>query len=199
MRKQELLDTLRSRLRGLPKDDVEERLAFYSEMIDDRVEDGRSEEEAVAEIGPAERIAAEIIESIPFVRIAKERIRPRRRLAAWEIVLLALGAPLWLSLGIALFAVLLSGFAVLWSVIASLWACFAALIGGALGGLLAGVLFAVTGARAAGLATVAAALLCAGLGIFFFFGCRLVTKKAALLSKKMALGIKRCFVRKEEA
>ena len=151
MRKQELLDTLRSRLRGLPKDDVEERLAFYSEMIDDRVEDGRSEEEAVAEIGPAERIAAEIIESIPFVRIAKERIRPRRRLAAWEIVLLALGSPLWLSLGIALFAVLLSGFAVVWSVIASLWACFAALIAGALGGLLTGVLFAVTGARAAGL------------------------------------------------
>ena len=37
MRKQEFLDTLRARLSGLPKQDVEEWLGFYSEMIDDRV------------------------------------------------------------------------------------------------------------------------------------------------------------------
>jgi uncharacterized membrane protein len=51
MTKQEFIDALRHKMAGLPKDDIEDRVAFYTEMIDDRVEDGLSEEQAVAEIG----------------------------------------------------------------------------------------------------------------------------------------------------
>lgn len=47
MNKQEFLVKLRKGLSGLPKEDIEERLTFYSEMIDDRMEEGLSEEEAV--------------------------------------------------------------------------------------------------------------------------------------------------------
>ena len=39
MNKEEFLNALRSALAGLPQEDIEERLAFYSESIDDRVED----------------------------------------------------------------------------------------------------------------------------------------------------------------
>ena len=38
MNKSEFLEELRKGLAGLPKDDVEERLTFYGEMIDDRIE-----------------------------------------------------------------------------------------------------------------------------------------------------------------
>ena len=51
MNKQEFVERLRKGLSGLPQDDIEERLTFYSEMIDDRMEEGLSEEEAVGEIG----------------------------------------------------------------------------------------------------------------------------------------------------
>ena len=51
MNKEEFLNALRSALAGLPQEDIEERLAFYSESIDDRVEDGLTEEEAVEAIG----------------------------------------------------------------------------------------------------------------------------------------------------
>ena len=51
MTKQEFLLNLRKGLLGLPPQDIEERLAFYNEMIEDRIEDGLSEEEAVAEMG----------------------------------------------------------------------------------------------------------------------------------------------------
>ena len=47
MSKQEFLAQLRKGLSGLPKEDLEERLTFYSEMIDDRIDDGMAEEEAV--------------------------------------------------------------------------------------------------------------------------------------------------------
>lgn len=40
MNKQEFLTELRAKLSGLPTYDVEERLSFYGEMIDDRTEEG---------------------------------------------------------------------------------------------------------------------------------------------------------------
>ena len=40
MRKLEFLAALNVKLSGLPKEEVKERTNFYSEMIDDRIEDG---------------------------------------------------------------------------------------------------------------------------------------------------------------
>lgn len=37
MNKQEFLSSLRKQLPNLPRQDVNERIAFYSEMIDDRI------------------------------------------------------------------------------------------------------------------------------------------------------------------
>lgn len=56
MNKQEFLAALAEGLTGLPQADVEERLAFYGEMIDDRMEEGLTEEEAVKEAGPVQDI-----------------------------------------------------------------------------------------------------------------------------------------------
>ena len=55
-------EELREELMGLPQDEIEERLDFYSEMIEDRMEEGLSEEVAVAEIGIPAEIAAQITE-----------------------------------------------------------------------------------------------------------------------------------------
>ena len=50
MTKKEFLARLRRGLAQLPPEEREERLAFYSEMIDDRMEEGLSEQEAVASL-----------------------------------------------------------------------------------------------------------------------------------------------------
>ena len=101
MSKQELFERLQNGLNGLPKEDIDERLMFYSEMIDDRAEEGLSEEQAVSAVGDVEEIVRQVIADTPLAKIAKERIKPKRRLKAWEITLLAIGSPIWLSLGIA--------------------------------------------------------------------------------------------------
>ncbi len=190
MNKQEFLAALRKALNGLPKDDLEERLSFYGEMIDDRMEEGLSEEEAVAAVGTIEDIVSQVMADTPFIRLAKERITPKRRLKAWEIVLIILGSPIWLSLGIAAFAVILSLYIVIWAVIGSLWAVFASLIGCAIGGIAAGVVFAFTDNALAGAAVLGAGLVCAGLSVFAFYGCKASTKGVGILTKIIAVKTK---------
>ena len=195
MTKQELLAALRARLSGLPTGELEERLAFYSESIDDRIEDGLSEEEAVAALGTVEEIAAQILAEIPLARIVKEKARPKKRLSAWEITLLAVGSPIWLSLLIAAFAVILSVYLSLWSAVISLWGIFASLAGSALGLIAVGI-FAFD--SPAILLVIGVGLICVGLSIFMFFGSKAATKDMAILTKKMVLGLKFAFLGKEK-
>ena len=199
MSKQEFLECLRKGLSGLPREDIEERVTFYSEMIDDRMEEGITEEEAVAAVGTVDEIVKQVVAETPLAKIAKERIKPKRRLRAGEIVLLVLGSPIWLSLLIAAFAIILAVYIVVWSVVICLWAVFGSLIGCAFGGVVAGVVFACSGNVLAGIAMLAAGIVCAGLSIFMFYGCKAATKGVLLLTKKMAFGIKSLFVGKEAA
>ncbi len=199
MTKTEFLVSLRQQLYFLPQDDIEERLSFYGEMIDDRVEEGLSEAEAVAAVGTVDEIVSGIISEIPISKIAKERIRPKRQLRVWEIVLLVLGSPIWFSLLVAAFAVAISLYAALWAVIISLWAVFVAFAACSIGCIFAGVFFAVGGNVCSGLATIAAGLVCSGLAIFSFYGCGAVSKGITILTKKFAIGIKNCFIKKEAA
>ena len=198
MSKQEFLVQLRKGLSGLPQEDIEERVIFYSEMIDDRMEEGVTEEEAVAAVGSAQEIVAQVVAEIPFAKIAKERMKSKRQLRVGEIVLLVLGSPIWLSLGIAVFAVILSLYISLWAVIISLWAVFASFAACFIGGALACVIFAAGGNGAAGVAMLAAGIICAGFSIFMFYGCKVATKGILILSKKMVIWIKNCLIKKEE-
>ena len=199
MSKQEFLAQLRKGLSGLPQDDIEERLAFYSEMIEDQMEDGLSEEDAVSAVGSIDEIVTQVVTDIPLTKIAKERIKPKRRLSVGEIILLALGSPIWLSLGIAVFAVVLSLYAVLWSLIVSVWAIFASTAACSIGGVLSCIIFTIGGNGASGVAMLAAGIVCSGLSILMFYGCKAATKGILMLTKKMAVWIKNCFIKKEEA
>ena len=198
MTKQEFIIKLTLELHGLPKADIEERVGFYSEMIDDRIEAGLSEEEAVADIGSVEDVVAQILSEIPLGKLVKEKIKPKRRFTWWEITLIAVGSPIWLSLLISAFAVVISLYATIWALIASLWAVGASLAGGALGGITLAVLMFTESRVVSGIAILGAAFVCAGLSIPLFFACRKATVGAAKLAKTIVLSTKRLFIRKED-
>ncbi len=191
MTKAEFLARLQKGVSCLPQADAEERLSFYSEMIDDRIEDGLSEEDAVAEIGNVDEIIAQIIADAPLSKLVKEKIKPKRHLSAWEIVLLVLGSPLWLSLLIAAISVIFSVFVVLWSLIISLWAVFVSLLASALGAFGGALIVAIKANALTGVAMLGAGLVCVGLSIFFFFLCKTATRGAFWLTKKTVVWIKR--------
>ena len=98
MKKQEFLTELRSKLNGLPKEDIDNRINFYEEMINDRMDDGKTEEEAVADIGSVDDVVRQIANDTPMLRLVAEKAKPKRALRAWEIVLIILGFPLWFPL-----------------------------------------------------------------------------------------------------
>ncbi len=197
MRKQEFLAQLRKGLSGLPQDDIEERLTFFNEMIDDQMEEGLSEEEAVSAVGTVDEIVTQVVAETPLAKIAKERIKSKRRRSAGEIVLLVLGSPIWLPLVIAASVVILSLYISLWVVMVSLWAVFVSLAAGSIGGVLLCIIFAIGGSVASGIAMLAVGIVCAGLSILMFYGCKAATKGILMLTRKMAIWIKNCFIKEE--
>ena len=195
MTKNEFLAELECALSGLPEDDIREHISFYSEMIDDKIEDGIAEDEAVREIGSAKEIASQIISDIPFSRIVKEKVKKSPRPRALVIVLLILGFPVWFPLLIAAFSVLFSLIVSIWSIVISFWAVFASLAGCSIGGVIGGAVTMIFQSLSAGLVLLGGALVCAGLAILAFFGCKWLTKVTALLTKHTFIGIKKLFLK----
>lgn len=197
MTKLMLLLSLHDKLSNLPDEEVEERLKFYSEMIEDRMEEGLSEEEAVAAVGTVDEIVAQIEADLSVAEPTNKKHKTNRRLKVWEIVLLVIGSPIWVSLGIAAAAVILALYISLWSVVISLWAIFVSVIACGIGGMISGIGFIAEGNVPAGVAMIGAAIVCAGLSIVFFLGSKLATDGIILLSKKFVLGIGKCLAQKE--
>ena len=195
MNKEQFLNALREKLSGLSPEDLSERLAFYSEAIDDRLEDGLTEEEAVAQLGSIEDIIKKILGDVPTVVTVKEK----RGVNPLMIVLLILGSPLWISLLLAAFCVVFSLYALVWSVVAMLWAVDVSVAAIAVGCLAGGVLLFARGNVAGGFACIACMLFCAGVSILGFYGCLYTTKGTAWLTKKSILWLVSLFKRKEGA
>ncbi len=199
MDKYDFLLALEARLAGLPEADRQASLDFYSEMLDDLVEGGMTETEAVASLGSPEAIAEEILMDTPLPKLIKAKMKPKRRMRAWEIVLIAVGSPVWFPILIALFAVALSLYITLWAVVLSLYAADLAFAVSAPAGILAAVVLFASGKPAAALLFLGAGLALAGLSILWFLLCNLTAKGMWKLGRLTLRGIKACFIRKKGA
>ena len=176
MTKTEFLTELKKALEGLPEEDIEKSLEYYSEMIDDRIEDGLTEEEAVADLGSIEDIRAQIVKDTPITRIIKEKIKPKRTLSCLEITLLIVGFPIWFPLLASVAATLFSIWVSLWAVVISFYAVEAAFMASAVGGIIAAVVMLTVGNSVTGLFLFGCSLASVGLGILWIFVCKYSTK-----------------------
>ena len=197
MTKLDFLLTLDRRLEVLPDADRKASLDYYAEILDDLVENGMTEAEAVDSLGSVDTIAEEILMDVPLPKLVKAKMKKSRRLTGTELTLLIVGFPIWLPLLISAFAIVVSVYVSLWAVVISLYAADLSLAAGALGGLVGAIMMFVGGQPASGLLFLGAMLALAGLGILLFFGCNAVAKCACRLGRLTLRGIKACFVRKE--
>ena len=198
MTKQEFLFGLRIKLYDLPEGELEERVNFYAEMIDDRIEAGLTEQEAIDEIGTPDEIAAQIRAEGAPVSFARESVRIIKKMKGWQIALLAIGSPIWLALLISGAAVAISLYAVLWSLVITAWSVAVSFAAGALGGIVVGGIFAFTSNAFAGFFVIGAAIACAGFAIFSFFGSKAATKGTLCLTRKLFARLLRFFVKEEK-
>ena len=197
MDKKEFLSALEARLAGLPEADRQSSLDFYAEMLDDLTEGGMTEAEAVASLGSVDAIAEEILMDTPLPKLIKAKMKPKRRMRAWEIVLIAVGSPVWFPILIALFAVALSLYITLWAVVLSLYAANLAFAVSAPAGIITAIALFISGKPTAALLFLGAGLVLAGLTVLWLLLCNLTAKGTWQLGKLTLRGIKACFVRKK--
>ena len=207
MKKQEFLEKLRNQLWALSEVDQKSSLEYYAEMIDDRMEDGLSEEEAVAAVGDLDEIVKQIRQEMPQppVSVKKEPVQQKqqaqqkqyRRVEPWMVVLLVLGSPVWIPLVASAAATIFSVYMGLWVVVVSLYAVTFALGISAVGLLMGAASLVWIRHFAKCAVTLGSALLCAGLAILLFMLSNLAAKLMVKLAGQIWNGIKHVFIRKE--
>ncbi len=192
MNKQDFLAALRGLLNDLPAEDIRRSLDFYAEMIDDHMEEGMAEEDAVAAVGPVEQIADQIRGDAG----AAPR-KPKRKVKPWSLALILLGLPLWLPLLLAAASVIISAYVSIWAVVISLYATAVALGISSIVVFLMPLLYIPTGNMAGACLILGAAMVLTGITILLFVGLKPITKGTVWLTKKSFVWLKRLFIRKE--
>ena len=199
MSRDAFIGELRHRMAGLPQETVERTVEYYGELIADSMEDGLTEEEAVARLGSLDEIVASVVKDTPLTQIVETRIQERKKKGSsgWVILLLVLGAPVWLPVLIAVLAVLFALFIALWAVVIALWAVVAAVILTGLAAMVAGVVELCRLHLAQGLVLLGGGLVCLGLCALLFLLMKLITVGTVKLCRWLWVGIKSLFVGKK--
>lgn len=193
MNKAEFLSRLSAALSKLPKHEIDQSVAFYAEMIDDRVEDGMDEQEAVASLGDIDEIATQIINETPIVpkTIAKAKTGSR----TLNIVLLIVFSPIWLPLAFALIATVFAIYFAVWAVIFSLWMTVLAIaLSGALA-LIAAFVLVPMGFPLPALLSAGMGFACIGISLFCVFGVLAASKGLFNLTKIFGRKVRALFVK----
>lgn len=196
MNKQEYLAQLRAALACLPEGEIEESVAFYTEMIDDRVADGLTEEEATAQLDDPKAAARAIIADLPVVPRTVVRAKQRNRALYWTLVIL--GSPLWLTLLLAAGMLVLAGLLTIWCLILGLWLLAAGLLAGGPLGIGVCLWALAVGQPAYGVFELGSGLLCFGLGLFCLHGAVAASKTLMQVSRQWIAKAKAPFVKVKE-
>lgn len=182
MNKQEYVNRLNELLACLPADHRLESVSFYEEMIDDRMEDGMTEEQAVAALDTPGVAAEKILGDLPAVPRAVVKTRRKSRALLWGAAII--GSPLWVALALAFAATVLGIYLCIWLLAACIWVI-------AIGGILClplGALLAFWGIEAGNAAFAlwgfGGGLVGSALGVLCVRGAFAASRQLALLSRK---------------
>lgn len=192
MKKKEFLKELRANIQGLPEQDINERIDFYSEAIDDRMEEGLSEEDAVRAMGSIDEIVSQIASDTSLVKLVRNKYKPKRRIRPIEIILLILGFPLWFPLLLTGLILLFVFYLLTWVLVIVTYSVEVSLVGVGILGFYTFLSYLSTGemywfSLGFGITSIGASLL-------FIFICVLATKISIKLAKHILVGLKRFFI-----
>lgn len=197
MSRKAFLEALKKGMAGLPQEDIDKSIDFYSEMIDERMEEGFTEEEAITAIGTVQEIVSQILSETSLTKLVKAKVNRNHAWKTWEIILLVLGSPVWLPLIMAAILVVLAVYIVIWSVIVTLYALFFSCALTGITGVLASFVHFIVGDVPVAVLFVGMGLICAGVSILLLFGFNQITKGVIYLSRLIWRGIKSMFIRRE--
>lgn len=181
MNKWEYLDRLTELLACLPPDHRIESVSFYAEMIDDRMEDGMTEEEAVAALDPPGVAAEAILDELPAVPRVVAKTRRKSRALLWTAVIV--GSPIWLSLAAAFLVTAVAIYACIWLLAACIWLLAIGLVLGAPIGVFLFAVGIMVGNVPFSVAELGAGLFSGAIGVLCLRGAYVASKQLARLSR----------------
>ena len=197
MTKVDFLRLLERALSQLSEEERQKNLEYYSELLDDMMEEGMTEAEATAKLGSPNQIAQSILQEMPLGKLVSTRMKPKSGWTPLAIVLAVVGSPVWVPLLLACGAIVLALFV-------SIWALGFAAVAVVIGLAVAVVAAPIIAIRAAiltlplGLLLLGAGLVLLGLcvlgGLMAVELCKLLWQLTVWLAHK----IKGLFIRKEE-
>ena len=197
MTKADFLQLLERALAQLPEEERQANLEYYSELLDDMLEEGMTEAEATAKLGSPSQIAQSILQEVPLGKLVSTRMKPKSGWTPLAIVLAVVGSPVWVPL-------LLLAAALVLSLFVSIWALGVAAVAVVVGLAVAVVAAPILAIRAAvltpplGLMLLGGGLVLLGLcvlgGLMVVELCKLLWQLTVWLAHK----IKGLFIRKEE-
>lgn len=195
MNKEQFLAAIQEGLAGLNSKDLDQTLDYYREMIDDCMEEGLTEEQAVETMGPVSDIIAQVLTDTPFVRLIKSTSSGKRGMRPWEITLLIVGSPIWGSLLLGAAALLFGLYVIIWAGVLVLYAADLSLASAGLG-VISSLVLVFTGQPIQALFFFGAGLVGAGLAIPLFFGCNKAALGVVKLSRGFVIRLKRFILKK---
>jgi uncharacterized membrane protein len=199
MNKHDFLLELSEKLASLPKAEIEKSAAYYSEIIDDRIEDGMTEEEAVAVLGDPGTVAENIMYDMSIPALMKARVNESKNRAAntglW-VALVILGFPLWFPLLCAFGGIIFAVYMTVWAIIVSLFAVVIALGMSFIAAFAGGIIFLFVKPLPVSLCLLGAALCCAALTLFMSVPVYLIAKWLIKFTAYIIRSIKSIFIKK---
>lgn len=167
MNKHDFLNRLTYALSGIPQEERRKTIDYYSEIIDDAVEEGEDEQTVIARLGNIDNIAEKIINETPIHKFVKEDVK-NHNITILNVVLIILSLPIWFPILTAVIVILFSLYITLWSIVVSFFAVFASIA-------LAGIALFITSPFMLFVRPIKAmlafgtALICIGLSVFIFY------------------------------
>lgn len=202
MNKNTFLEQIRRSLGEACCGDAERSLDYYSEMIDDRIEDGIDEEEAVAALGSPDAIAKQILSELSSpdkasLPTASSSAKTEVGIRWWMILLLVLGSPVWIPLLMAAGMLVLAAYFLLWSLLIMLYAIDLSFAFGSIAFLIQGIVSAVVAEPILAGFYIGGSIFFIGASVLLFFAANQAARGTVFLSKAIFQGILSLFRRKE--
>lgn len=197
MTKGEFLNALREATGHLPPAEAEKAISYYSEIIEDLIEDGLTAEQAVLSLGSMEKIVNAVEEEVPLGQVVSDRIRRSKKESKSSLIWIILaicGAPVWLPVLTSVLMVVLTFYFTVWILIFALFAVVFSLAIAGLAGIAGGVFQIVISNAPAGIFIIGGALVCAGLAILLISPVTYLAKSVVRLTLALARKIKRAFL-----
>lgn len=187
MKKEEFLISLDRALKRLPEQDKQEILDYYKEIIEDKIESGQDESEAVSSVDSIEEIVNQVItegvEKSDVEMVTPEKKKTDKR----QLIILIVGSPLWVPLTLAAISIIFAAYICAWAGVFSMAVTEAALTICAPASAILAIVNMCMGDVALGFIVLGISFSASGIALIAFLPCIKLVAYSVKLTKKSML------------